>query len=260
MLLFFSVFWYGPPMTLQATHMPLKAIPKNARRCLSCGTTRNMARRRYCSLACRRNLKDSLNRRTGLLKALNIRYGTFYFTEHLVVLDLLPYDMNRIHSFIWSRSMHKKPVEDFCKLSEILGKAWWTEKNRAHRRYLASRHVLSKARSPLSKTVTVVPMELMIPSIKGAKLILLHLDKHHLNPSKLAVCIKEAYRRQAKKYHPDLGGDSDTFRKIHKAYENLMEWSKSPTFVKRSGFPDKWFYNGEANRWVQPTPISKTTL
>jgi hypothetical protein len=216
-----------------------------------------MGRRRYCSLACRQDLKESLNRRTGLLKALNIRYATFYFTEHLVMLDLLPYDMDRIHSFIWVRSLQKKPVEDFCKLSEILGKVWWAEKNRTHKRYLASRHVLSKARSPISKTATVVPMELMVPSVKSAKLILLHLDKHHLSPSKLAVRIKEAYRRQAKKYHPDLGGDSDTFRKIHAAYESLMEWSKSPTFVKRSGFPDKWFYNGEVNRWVQPTPISK---
>jgi hypothetical protein len=24
--------------------------------------------------------------------------------------------------------------------------------------------------------------------------------------------------------------------------------------VKRRGFPDKWFYDGRQNRWVQPTP------
>lgn len=244
-------------MTVSANHMTsLMSASKNVRRCLSCGTSENMVRRRYCSPACRQMLRESLNRRTGLLKALNIRYATFYFTEHLVVLDLLPYGLDRIHSFLWTRSLTKKPVDDFCRLSEILGRAWWAEQKKTRRRYLASRHVLSKARSPLTEGTTVIPMELKIPSVKGANFTLLQLDRHHMNSSQLKACIKEAYRRQAKKHHPDLGGDSGAFRKIHEAYENLMEWSKSPTFIKRSGFPDKWFYNGELNRWVQPTPKS----
>jgi hypothetical protein len=192
-----------------------------------------------------------------LLKALNVRYATFYFTDHLVVLDLLPYGIDQIHSFLWTRSLKNKPISDFCKLSEILGKAWWAEQKRTHRRYLASRHVLSKASSPLAPNTSVVPLELMIPSVKGAKLLLLRISEHHLDPTKLKACIKEAYRRQAKRHHPDLGGNSTTFRQIHEAYETLMEWSKSPTFIKRSGFPDKWFYNGEHNRWVQPTPEMK---
>lgn len=244
-------------MTSPASQMPLRVVPKNTRRCLSCGTTANMARRRYCSPACRQRLRECLNRRTGLLKALDVRYATFYFTDHLVVLDLLPYGADRIHSFLWTRSMKRKPVNDFCRLSEVLGKAWWAEQKRTHKRYLASRHVLSKARSPLVHDTTVRPMELMIPSVRGAKLILLQIDDHHLDPSRLAARIKEAYRRQAKKHHPDLGGNTATFRQIHAAYERLMEWSKSPTFIKRKGFPDKWFYNGELNRWVQPTPEIK---
>lgn len=244
-------------MMNHASHMPLAVVSKNVRRCLACGIAIKIARRRYCSQACRQHLRQCLNRRTGLLKALNVRYATFYFTDHLIVLDLLPYGMDRIHSFLWTRSLSKKPVTDFCRLSEILGRVWWNEQKRTQRRYLASRHVLSKAGKPLSNTTTVVPLELRIPSIKGARLIFLQLEPHHLTPAKLAARIKEAYRRQAKKHHPDLGGDSATFRKIHEAYENLMEWSKSPTFIKRTGFPDKWFYSGELNRWVQPTPESK---
>jgi len=46
------------------------------RRCLSCGTTDNMKRRRYCSLECRQKLRHNLNIRTGLLQALQIRYAT----------------------------------------------------------------------------------------------------------------------------------------------------------------------------------------
>ncbi len=244
-------------MRVQATQMSMTVTSKKVRRCLACGTTEQMARRRYCSPACRQQLRESLNRRTGLLKALNTRYATFYFTDYLIILDLLPYGMDRIHSFLWTRSMRQKPVADFCKLSEILGRAWWAEQRRTRRRYLATSFVLSKATAPLTSNTTVVPMELRIPSAKGAKLIFLQLDPHHLTPSKLAACIKEAYRRQAKKHHPDLGGDSATFRRIHEAYENLMEWSKSPTFIKRTGFPDKWFYDGELNRWVQPTPELK---
>ena len=58
---------------------------------------------------------------------------------------------------------------------------------------------------------------------------------------------------QAKKTHPDLGGDSDEFRKIHKAYGELIDWAEKPSFVKRRGLPDKWYYDGERNRWLQPT-------
>jgi len=60
-------------------------------RCLSCGTSENMIRRKYCSIDCRQRFRHQLNIRTGLLRALNTRYATFYFTEYLLVLDVLPY-------------------------------------------------------------------------------------------------------------------------------------------------------------------------
>ena len=40
-----------------------------------------MKRRKYCSIECRQRLRYNLNLRTGLLRALNTRYATFYFTE-----------------------------------------------------------------------------------------------------------------------------------------------------------------------------------
>jgi len=90
------------------------------RRCLSCGTTDNMKRRRYCSLECRQKLRHNLNIRTGLLQALQIRYATFYFTEHLVVLDMLPYGSIDLLSFIFPRANGKKPVYDFCKMFNLI--------------------------------------------------------------------------------------------------------------------------------------------
>ncbi|MEJ2729640.1 MAG: hypothetical protein P8185_14230 [Deltaproteobacteria bacterium] len=60
-------------------------------RCLSCGTDENMGRRKYCSIECRQKLRYCLNMRTGLLKALNTKFATFYFTPSLIFLDVLPY-------------------------------------------------------------------------------------------------------------------------------------------------------------------------
>ena len=83
--------------------------------------------------------------RTGLLQTLSIRYATFYFTEFMIVMDLLPYDSKQIYSYMLPRTAGRKPVEDFCELSNILGNLWWNEKNRTKKRYLASKEVLDRA-------------------------------------------------------------------------------------------------------------------
>jgi len=72
-------------------------------RCLSCGTTENLGRRRYCSIDCRQKLRYTLDLRTGLLKTLNTRYATFYFTDVMIIMDVLPYYSKEIFSFIYPR-------------------------------------------------------------------------------------------------------------------------------------------------------------
>ena len=222
--------------------------------CLSCGISEKMGKRRYCSIDCRQRLRYKLNIRTGLLKALNIRYATFYFTNTLIIMDMLPFNDKEIYSFIFPRSSNNKPADDFSKMSDILGNSWWTERKRTNRKYLASRHVLEKANRKNVQTDSVKPMEIKIPSVKGKSLINLKIGRAELNTPELQKNIKSAYRAQAKKHHPDVGGDTAAFRKIHQAYEELISWAESPTFVERRGFPDKWFYDGNKNRWVQPTP------
>jgi len=192
--------------------------------------------------------------RTGLLKALNIRYATFYFTETLIIMDMLPFSVREIYSFIYRRSKSNKPADDFGKMANVLGNAWWTERKRTNRKYLASRHVLEKANLKNKQTDSVTPLEMKIPAVKGKSLINLKIGRAELNTPLLQKLIKSAYRTQAKKHHPDMGGNNVTFRKIHKAYEELLSWAESPTFVERRGFSDKWFYDGNKNRWVQPTP------
>ncbi|HOG07782.1 MAG: J domain-containing protein [Syntrophales bacterium] len=230
---------------------------KGPHRCLSCGTTEHMGRRKYCSLECRQRLRQKLDMRIGLVQALNTRYATFYFTEHMVFMDILTYGSAEIFSFFFPRSPGKKPAEDFSRLANLLGDIWWAEKRRTQKRYLASRRVLEQAIRVHDTPAVVKPLAIHIPAVHGASLTLLKLDRTVLGSAELAQTLKSAYRQQAKRNHPDRGGDAQNFRKIHSAYEELMNWAENPVFVRRRGFPDKWFYDGSTGRWVQPRTPSE---
>lgn len=223
-------------------------------RCLSCGTSENIGNRKYCSIKCRQRLRYKLDIRTGLLKALNAKYATFYFTEDVIILDMLPYGSKDIFSYIFPRTTGKKPAEDFSKMADILGNAWWEERNRTKRNYLATRHVFKQATKNNTSVHSVKPFENKIPKIEKTALIYLKLGRADLNSMELKKTIKNAYRKQAKIHHPDYGGNTEAFRRIHTAYEQLIAWAKKPVFINRRGFPDKWFYDGNTNKWVQPTP------
>lgn len=233
------------------------ALSKNRvkNRCLSCGTSKNMHRRRYCSIECRQRLRHNLNIRTGLLKALNTRYATFYFTETIIIMDVLPYGSSELFSFLYPRSKGKKPVEDFIALSNLLGNAWWSERQRTNKRYLANQSILERASSKNVDAKKIRPIEIKEPARMAKSLTFLKLSRADLDSPKLERIIKKAYRQQAKKHHPDHGGDSAAFRKLHEAYQQLVEWSENPVFFSRRGFPDKWFYYGSSNKWIQPAPI-----
>ncbi len=228
------------------------AFGRKIRTCLSCGTALKDRRRRYCSQDCRGQLSSYLNRRTGLLSALNTRYATFYFDDFSIVMDILPYGTEQIFSFAASRSPGKKPVEDFCCLARFLGNVWWAEKKRTSKRYLASMSVLDRGRVVNSPLSSVIPRRVTVPAVRKRDLGILSLNGEDLMSDGLGLKIKNAYRRQAKKHHPDLGGKASDFRRLQQAYEKLIQWSRNPTYVRYSGFPDKWLYEGSANRWVQP--------
>jgi predicted nucleic acid-binding Zn ribbon protein len=222
------------------------------RTCLACGNALPPRHRRYCANECRMLLLATLNRRTGLLKALNIRYATFYFTEFVIVMDMLPYDREQIFSYMLPRSFGKKPVEDFCDLSNMLGSQWWDIRDRTKKRYVASEQLLQQAKKPPLPKEAVIPSTLVVPSVRASSLIALELSAGELTPANMQGRIKQAYRRQVKRHHPDIGGNARMFMKIQEAYEKLIEWSRNPTYIRRSGFPDKWLYEGLNNRWLQP--------
>ena len=146
--------------------------PRKARskvyRCLSCGTTENMKRRKYCSIECRQHLRHQLNIRTGLLSALNTRYATFFFTDDVLVLDILPYNGKQIFSFLFPRSPRSKPVDDFIRMANQLGNAWWDEVKRTRKRYIASQRILECASRNHKGIDSVRPIEIKKPAQIGS--------------------------------------------------------------------------------------------
>jgi gentisate 1,2-dioxygenase len=138
----------------------------------------------------------------------------------------------------------------------MLGRAWWAEEKRTAKKYLASRHVLDLATKHPAYTL-LRPKKIKIPNVKTSVLNYLEIEKVDLNSFELRKIIKNAYRKQAKIHHPDLGGYAPTFRKLYAAYQELLYWAENPTFIHRRGFPGRWFYDGENKKWVQPLPIHK---
>jgi hypothetical protein len=236
-----------------------KTIPKDKKQnsCLSCGTTMNMKNRKYCSIRCRQNLRQKLNMRSGLLQALNTRYATFYFSDKAIIMDVIPRGFKEIFRFTQLRSLAQKPAEDFSKMTNMLGSAWWAEEKRTNKKYLASQSVLELATRYSVSLMAMRPRVLTVPTVKIESLNYLQIDKEDLRSSNLHKIIKNAYRRQAKLHHPDLGGQAITFRKLHDAYKELLYWADDPTFIRRRGFSGKWFYDGENKKWVQPIPVCK---
>jgi DnaJ-domain-containing protein 1 len=48
--------------------------------------------------------------------------------------------------------------------------------------------------------------------------------------------VKTAYRKQARRHHPDLGGDEEMMKSINQAYELALTWcspvrGKAPTWA-----------------------------
>lgn len=226
--------------------------------CLACGGELPRRHRRYCANACRQQLLATLNRRTGLLRALSTRYATFYFTDFVIVMDLITYASEQIYSYMLPRSLGRKPVDDFCDLSNMLGTEWWSERNRTKKRYVASQHVLEQASKACKAPQTVIPSTLAVPSVGVRHLMTLEINTDELTPSNMQSSIKRAYRSQVKRHHPDLGGSAQAFLKIQEAYERLIHWTKNPTYIRKSGFPDKWLYEGANNRWLQPIVPRRT--
>jgi hypothetical protein len=236
----------------------MKIIP-GRKGCLSCGREIKK-QQRYCSATCREKLRFKLNLRTGLIQALNARYATFFFSDSHIFMDVLPHGSQGTFRFRYPRTPEKTPAEDFSTMANILGEIWWSEKERSNKTYQASHQVLQWGIQSYGSLVSVRPAARYTPKVNRDHLVLLQIDRSALISSNLKQMIKDAYRREAKKNHPDMGGEAEIFRRVHKAYEELFSWACNPTYTRQRGFPDKWFYERDHNHWIPPLPRSRFGL
>lgn len=175
----------------------------------------------------------------------------------MIILDVVPHGIREIFRYTALRSDGMKPAEDFGVLTNRLGDAWWEEEKKTRKNYLASRRVLELAERHLISEGLMRPRLIKVATAKPENLILLDMAKADLGSRDLIKMIKNAYRRQVKIHHPDAGGKAATFRKIHDAYQEMLLWADHPTFIRRRGFSDKWYYDGDNKKWTQPIPVRR---
>lgn len=235
--------------------VPVPTGNGSKRRCLSCGASGLSAGRRYCSKDCRRQMVWVLSLSTGLLRAFNARYAAFSFDKGHVMLDVLPVWSKEISRFLYRRTLGKRPAEDLKNMILRSGGEWYEMIQSRTSRSYASLCLLNKNHDCTVDPGSVKPDRRVRPRLSRKERLyirLLELKAEELLLDGHIARIKGSYRKLAKLYHPDMGGDAQKFRQINEAHEQMLLWAKSPQFTMKKSLVDCWSYDGSTNRWSPP--------
>jgi hypothetical protein len=226
---------------------------KTGVQCLSCGKSLKDRRRRYCSRLCRQGLESKLDLAVGLLRTLGARFAAFSFTDSSLYFDVLPVRSEHVLTYVFQRKPGRKPAQDLWELLDGLGRAWHEKVRSTGKRYVATRHILEQARRSHSRPDSLRPDEVKRPRVLRRSLRQFALSGSDLVLPNARQAVKAAYRREAKVHHPDHGGDPASFRRIHKAHEDLLGWVKRPRFTTQRGVAGKWSYeSSRSKKWLPP--------
>jgi len=229
--------------------------PVREKRCLACGKPGIDGRRRYCSKECREHIDWVLSLSKGLLRAVNARYAAFSFTDDRVILDVFAVWSKHISRFVHRRIKGNKPAEDLKNLVIRFGQEWHDIVNNNRSKSYASLYLVNKNNKngihPNSIRPARNPRPRLSKQEKGC-LDILKLQTTDLTSDGCEGTIKTAYKRMAKVYHPDVGGDEETFKKLNDAHEQMLLWSENPQYTSRKALQDCWSYDGAASRWSPP--------
>lgn len=229
--------------------------PTEGLRCISCGTDQIKPRRRYCSLECRRQINWVLSLSKGLLRTFNARYAAFSFTDDDVILDVLPVWSNEISRFVCKRMSGNKPAGDFKKLILRFGSEWHGLVDSNKSMSYASLFLLNKNNNKDINPESIKPdrkSHLRLSKHEKVCMKVLKLNRQDLSGDSYQGKIRSAYKRLAKIYHPDMGGDESEFRQLNQAYNQMLLWAESPSYSSRKALRNCWFYDGSTNRWAPP--------
>ncbi|MFC1883567.1 DnaJ domain-containing protein [Thermodesulfobacteriota bacterium] len=232
-----------------------RASSKKHKRCLACGTEQMGRGRRYCSKECGIHINWVLSLSKGLLKTFNARYAAFSFTADLVILDVLPAWSKGISRFVYVRSSAKKPAEDLKNLILESGREWYQLQDNNLSRSYATLNILEKNHREDIDPESLKPggiASLRLSKHESKFLKILELDRKDMCKDGQDVKINTAYKKLAKLHHPDMGGDTEKFKKLNEAHKQMLEWSENPQYTSRKALKDCWSYDGFTNRWSPP--------
>ena len=229
--------------------------PVREKKCLACGKPNIDARRRYCSKECREYINWVLSLSKGLLRAVNARYAAFYFTDDRVILDVFPTWSKHISRFVYRRTEGNKPAEDLKNLVLQFGREWHDIVNSNRSKSYASLCLVNRNHKKGIPPDSIRPTKKSRPKLskeeKGC-LEILKLQTSDLTSDGCEDTIKTAYKRMAKVYHPDVGGDEEKFKKLNDAHGQMLLWAENPQYTSRKALPDCWSYDGATSRWSPP--------
>ncbi len=234
----------------------LECADRSRRLCLACGQDPiPKGSRRYCSHKCKKRLDFALYIGTGLVQALRARYAAFSYTQDCLILDILPIGSNVISRFVWKRSQHKKVADDLLDMIEQAGSEWYAWEGETRSRWWASQRLLDKASRRDLPVSTVVPVAKKTPQLNHKEknaLRRLELTRDQILSKDGIQCLKSAYRRKAKLYHPDKGDTTNKFIQINEAHAELLNWTQRPRFSSKTALPNSWCYDASKKRWAPP--------
>jgi len=242
--------WY--PMKNKTTISASDDSHKKKKACLSCGAVLNGRKRRYCSKNCKDKLQFALRWLKNLLLALNTKYATFSFSEYFIIINILPYRSKEVFSYFYKRTPAKTPADDLKSMYLEMSKAWYHKNVQTKCRMLASTHILNKGQTGIVHKDSIRPETKTSGSTVQRQTKLLKLSLEDIIAEKSKEKIKTAYRKEALRTHPDVGGDGEEFKIISEAYQELVQWLENPSFTIRRGLAGRWSYDGLSYQWRTP--------
>jgi hypothetical protein len=249
-----QVHLYSPEPIIEDKVIPFRKGPRK-KYCVSCGTDNLKPGRRYCSPECRQRMKWVLALSEGLLRTFNARYAAFSFTADYVILDILSVWSKEISRFIQLRTPGNRPSEDLKTLILESGRQWYAMLENRVSRSRAALYLLEgsiekdidpESIRPESKTTLRLSRE------QTKCLKILDLGRQDLAYDDRQAVIRKAYKRMAKHHHPDAGGDTEKFKELNSAHQQMLMWCENPNYTCRKALEDCWSYDSSTNRWSPP--------
>lgn len=191
----------------------------------------------------------------GLLKVFNARYAAFSFSNNHVILDVLPVWSREISRFVHRRGNGRKPADDLKILVLQSGEEWYHFINTRTSRSYASLLLLKKNNEKGIAPGAITPDKRIRPRLSKQEreaLGLLELKIDQLLSAGNVSKIRSAYKKLAKVYHPDIGGDEEKFKRLNEAHHQMLAWAESPHYTSKKALSDCWSYDGVTSTWTPP--------